>query len=90
MIRAVASVLLVVSIAAAAPAYSAAYMKFDGVKGDSSQNPNPPSGNVTSSETPKPAGLLVPAVQKVREAANTEGKKKGNVEYEWKVEAGEK
>ena len=91
MIRTVTSVLLLISIAAAAPAYSAAYMKFDGVKGESkgSENPNP-LNNVKSNETAQPAGLLLPAVQKAREADRAQGKKKGNVEYEWKIEAGEK
>lgn len=48
-------------------------------------------------QTPQPAGLLLPAVQKPRTAApgasapqSGPSKKKGNVEYNWKVEKGEK
>lgn len=46
---------------------------------ESSKEPKTPTSNIKSTNDPKPAGLLVPAVQKVREAASrTEdsGKKK--------------
>jgi len=73
MIRIIASVLLVLAVSAPASAASDAFLKFDGVKGETKKGQ---------------ANTSVPAVQKAPEAAK--GKKKGNVEYEWKVEAGEK
>jgi len=52
--------------------------------------PNRVQGN----DAPKPAGLLLPAVQKAQDPAPGRAgeakKKKGNVEYQWKVEEGEK
>lgn len=50
--------------------------------------------DLNSGETAQPTGLLVPAVQKARGditlPAEEKGKKKGNVEYGWKVEEGTK
>jgi hypothetical protein len=85
MIRTIASLLLIVSVSAAAPAYSAAYMKFDGVKGESTQTANTPNQKVKNNNAAKPEP------QKTKRASNSsDGAKGGNVEFEWKVEAGEK
>lgn len=47
---------------------------------------------MTRNEDAQPAALLLPAVQKARDAApgNARGSKKGKVEYQWKVEEGSK
>jgi hypothetical protein len=53
----------------------------------------PPVDGVQSGQTPQPAGLLLPAIQKAREAATEEpapNRSKGKVEYQFKVEEGEK
>lgn len=138
MIRTIAHALFVVAgLALAAPAHSAGYLKIGDIKGESTDDrhgttidrapaspqptapsrvqgndtPKPaglllpavqkaqeapaatPPGNVQGNEPPKPAGLLLPAVQKAQEPApaqGAKGKKKGNVEYQWKVEEGQK
>jgi hypothetical protein len=107
MIRTVTHALFVVAgLALAAPAYSAGYLKIGDIKGEStddrhgttidrapaSPQPTAPS-RVQGNDTPKPAGLLLPAVQKAQEPAparGEKGKKKGNVEYQWKIEEGVK
>lgn len=75
--------LLTVAVAAANPAYAAAYLKFDGVDGEAASAAA--ADREVRPDAPRPAGLLLPAVQKVREAAS---RPRGRVEYEWKVEEG--
>jgi hypothetical protein len=53
----------------------------------------PPVDGVQSGQTPQPAGLLLPAIQKARDVAPDESspnRSKGKVEYQFKVEEGEK
>ncbi|HSO06958.1 MAG TPA: hypothetical protein VLW45_06945 [Pelomicrobium sp.] len=100
MIRKLTTSLFVITgLALAAPALSAGYIKLGGVQGESTKArpaptpaPAAPANKLQGSQDPKPAGLLLPAVQSAREAApeSPAGKKKGNVEYGWKVEKGEK
>jgi hypothetical protein len=79
-------------------AFSAGYIKFDGVDGESKSSRSAPAAetNKIQDNQTKPAALLLPAVQKVREAASTDSgstsgsKKKGKVEASWKVEEGTK
>lgn len=60
--------------------------------------PAAPGQRVQGNQTPQPASLLLPAVQKPRAALapgasapqSGPSKKKGNVEYNWKIEKGEK
>jgi hypothetical protein len=55
--------------------------------------PVPPADRVQSGQPPKPAGLLLPAVQKAREAAPEEpgpSRSKGRIEYQYKVEEGDR
>ena len=90
-----AALLLVIT----APAFGAGYMKYDGVKGESSETQQAPAGqDVTSGDTEQKTGLLLPAVQKVRstppqssdrKAAPATRGSKGKVEANWKVEKGE-
>ncbi|MFO7603172.1 MAG: hypothetical protein R6X06_05070 [Gammaproteobacteria bacterium] len=88
------ALIITASLVLAAPAYSAGYIKLDGVDGESKpKNQSAPARGIKGNETPKPATLLLPAVQKAREgkADNaSKAKKKGNVEYNWKVEEGTK
>src|SRR5690606_10891194 len=51
-----------------APAFSAAYMKFDGVNGESTQ---PAPARTVKAPDGNNQALLLPAVQQVREAAAT-------------------
>lgn len=63
--KTIANLSIALSLAfGATAAQSAAYMKFDGVKGESTTA----APEVRAPEA-KPAALLLPAVQKVREAA---------------------
>lgn len=85
-----------------ASALGAAYMKLGDIKGEANaqaeQQPQP-SENLDSGTTQQPTGLLLPAIQKNRATATTDreaaaendskNKKKGNIEYQWKVEKGE-
>jgi hypothetical protein len=60
---------------------------------DGPGNPGPTSpGNLKKKDGTVPSALLLPAVQAAREAPKSSGatKGKGNVEYTWKVERGEK
>ena len=60
-------IIAAVIVTVASSAHSAAYIKFDGVDGESKSKPTPQQ--VDSKQKPRPAALLLPAVQKVREAA---------------------
>lgn len=75
-------------------AFSAGYIKFDGVDGESKNSQATPSSETRAIQNTqnKPAALLLPAVQKAREAArpSTSSPKKGKVEADWKVEEGRK
>ena len=76
-------------------AFSAGYIKFDGVDGEAQDSRPAPSAETKKiqPEQHKPAALLLPAVQKVREAAtrpSSSSPKKGKVEATWKVEEGTK
>lgn len=94
MIRAISNVLLIAAAIVAVPAHSAGYLKLGDIKGESAKPGHAIPGNrVMSNDAPKPAGMLVPAVQKARTDVpkSPDGaKKKGNVEYSWKVEEGVK
>jgi hypothetical protein len=92
-----------ITLCLASSAYSAGYMKIGDIKGESTkETPAPtPTQRVDDGNTTTETGLLVPAVQKVRDRPDSgsqetgkdqpaPGKKKGNVEYGWKVEEGEK
>ncbi|MDT8388639.1 MAG: hypothetical protein RQ736_14125 [Thiogranum sp.] len=71
-------------------AFSAGYIKFDGVDGES-KDTRPAPGAETKKIQPdqdKPAGLLLPAVQKAREASSSTSPEKGKVENTWKIEEG--
>lgn len=83
----------------AGSAHAAGYMKFDGVKGETTKAATEPAPaqRLDSPTEAQPAALLLPAVQKVQadDAGQDQGdeaarKKKGNVEYGWKVEEGTK
>jgi len=96
------ALVMVALLAFASPVFAAGFMKYDGVDGESKKTESGPSATQTldSGETAKPAGLLLPAVQKVRSSAaksetdkvddDDRNSKKGKVEYNWKVEEGEK
>jgi hypothetical protein len=111
MTRTIANALLVAALAFAAPAYSSydAFVKLKGVEGEvTNSRPAAPASDLKNNEAPKPAGMLVPAIQKAQEApkpaarkprvaardvngnSTGNGKKKGHVDYGWKVERGEK
>lgn len=85
-------------LALSQPALAAGYLKIGDIKGEStrSDQQKPNNQDVKSGQTDQPAGLLLPAVQQVREAAprprpnDSKGNKKGKVEASWKVEKGEK
>ncbi|TQV73599.1 hypothetical protein FLL45_12050 [Aliikangiella marina] len=97
------SVFAFVTIFMGAQASAAAYVKYDGVDGESKDSKPTSKVRQLDKASPKAAGLLLPAVQKVRSstikpskrkvtrkpAKSQSGKKKGNVEYVWKVEEGE-
>lgn len=87
-----------------APAFSAGYIKIDGVEGEShSPAPAPAEKRVAKPEE-QPTALLLPAVQKAQEPSSAlllpavqkaqEPAKprptKGKVEASWKVEEGKK
>ncbi|WP_101758269.1 hypothetical protein [Oceanicoccus sp. KOV_DT_Chl] len=84
------SSLVLLTIIASQSAFSAGYLKFDGIDGESTEKSGAPSQQtpsaVSSAQKP-PSALLLPAVQAAREAARTKG---GNAETTWKVEKGEK
>lgn len=87
MIRTITSVLFVITVAVAAPAHSAAYMKFDGVDGDSKSKSTSAPSKLKTSKAPTPG---TPALKKIKnEPKGTDGAKGGKVEFEWKVEEGE-
>lgn len=92
MIRTITHSLLVAAgLALAAPAYSAGYIKLGDIKGEATDERHATTPDSVQSKEPARPGLLLPAVQKAQEQdqAGT-GKKKGNVEYNWKVEEGQK
>jgi hypothetical protein len=92
MIRTITHTLLVAAgLALAAPAYSAGYLKIGDIKGEATDERHTATpGSVQSNEPAKP-GLLLPAIQKAQEPdRDGKAKKKGNVEYNWKVEEGQK
>jgi hypothetical protein len=97
--------MLVAATLVLANAVSAArFAKFDGIDGSSSPEagqekvqqpqtkPDPQTARpINSGQPPKPSGLLLPAVQTIREAAPPKkSKSKSNVEMQWKVEEGQK
>ncbi|MDT8382783.1 MAG: hypothetical protein RRB22_00050 [Gammaproteobacteria bacterium] len=85
------ALIIAVGLALSAPVYSAAYIKLGDIKGESkSSSQLEPAREIKSDETPKPAALLLPAVQKAREAGASGIGKKGKVETQWKVEEGSK
>ena len=94
MKRTLTHVLIVAAgLALTAPAYSAGYLKIGDIKGESQETAQPaPAREIKRSEDAQPAALLLPAVQKARDAApgKARGSKKGKVEYQWKVEEGSK
>lgn len=74
--------------------FSAGYIKFDGVDGESkdTRSSSTETKKIQNNQN-KPAALLLPAVQKAREAAarpDSTSPKKGKVEASWKVEEGTK
>ena len=88
------TLLIVVGIVMAAPVYSAGHLKVGDIKDDaetSQATPPTPANRVYGNEQAKPAGMLVPAVQKARARQQTDSneKKRGNPETEFKVEKGE-
>jgi len=83
--------------------HGAGYLKIEGIKGESkaAQQEAQPKGTPArkgmqdlKANNDKKAGLLLPAVQSVREPAGKSsskaGKSKGKVEATWKVEEGSK
>ncbi len=90
-----AALLLIVTT----PVFGAGYMKFDGVDGEARDTQEAPARQgVSSGDTERKTGLLLPAVQKARSpspqrsdsgAAPAAKGSKGNVEANWKVEKGE-
>jgi hypothetical protein len=88
------ALLLAVGLALAAPAHSAGYMKIgevDGEATDAGQQAAP--DRIRSNEQSGPAPLLLPAIQQVQDQPSSgagEARRKGNVEYNWKVEEGTK
>ena len=88
------ALMLVACLGTTAPAFAAGYLKIGDIKGESTDDahqttPSAPA-RIRGQESPRPAGLLLPAVQKAREAASRSGKSKGKVEYTWKIEEGRK
>lgn len=84
--------ILVLSFSSAA--FSAAYIKIGDIQGESQGSKPAAQHSQKISPDEKPAALLLPAVQQAREAATRSSqptpRKKGNVEYSWKVEEGTK
>ena len=64
-----------------ATASAAGYLKLGDIKGESTDatapSPAPAAGKLQGAGEPPPAALLLPAVQKVREAAANPGKPRG-------------
>ena len=83
--------ILVSCMLSASHSFAAAYIKFDGVDGESKSQPPSTTRKIDSAPSPQPVALLLPAVQQVREAkAQAAATRRGNVETTWKVEKGEK
>lgn len=86
---------LVAGLLISTQAMSAAYVKYDGVDGESKDEKPKPTTTIEKKQTAKPAALLLPAVQSARESVRPVPKPKpktkgGNAETTWKVEKGEK
>jgi hypothetical protein len=84
MNRTITSVLaLTITLAVSSPAFSAGYLKYDGVKGETKQKDSGTPSKVKGKEQDK-------ARAKTKTPQESKGKKKGNVEMNWKVEEGRK
>lgn len=83
------TLVLIAGLTLAAPAWSAGYLKIGDIKGEATA-PAAPAAALQAPQQVQPAGLLLPAVQKARDAAAKGGGSKGKVEYQWKVEEGTK
>ena len=93
MTRTIANALLVAALAFAVPAYSSVevFLKRQGVDGESKDSKSAtPGKDLKNNEAPKPAEKRVPPIKKAQEAPKPAAKTKGNVDYGWKVEQGEK
>ncbi|MFO7593226.1 MAG: hypothetical protein R6X15_04170 [Pseudomonadota bacterium] len=89
------ALMITASLALAAPASASGYVVYAPMDNEDleSTSQQAPAKDFKGNETPKPAALLAPEVRKKREGAannTSKGKKKGNVEYHWKVEEGTK
>lgn len=86
-----------VAVLFSATASAAGYLHIEGIKGESKNaEPEQPATQVESNQQAKPAGLLLPAVQRVRATTPSAPAPKdppprgGNAETTWKIEKGSK
>jgi hypothetical protein len=88
------ALLLAVGLVLAVPAHSTGYLKLDGIEGEAADTGRQTAPDrVRSNEDAGPAPLLLPAIQQVQDQPSSgagEARRKGNVEYNWKVEEGTK
>ncbi len=79
------------ALAFAATAHAAAYIKFDGVDGEcKAEWSGANTVYLTTDEEPQAVGLLLPAVQKAREAARRSSSGRGQTVDEFEIEEGDK